>query len=189
MRAAARERCISAERSREIAASEAAAWEGRIADRPFVLLSQPTLFDPSRAPAGRHVAWGYCHVPRGIDRRHARPHRASDRTIRAGVPRLRARAIDPDAGATSKRTTPNLVGGDIAAGVTDLRQFFTRPTLADLLDAGEGAVHLFGLHAARRRRARHVRILRREARARGSLRTPVDEGLAAQRNPLAVPGA
>src|ERR1700737_4919135 len=47
----------------EIAASENAAWEGRVVDRPFVLLSQPTLFDPSRAPIGNHVAWGYCHVP------------------------------------------------------------------------------------------------------------------------------
>ena len=82
----------------EIAASETAAWRGRIADRPFVLLSQPTLFDPSRAPAGKHVAWGYCHVPRGIDRRHARPHRAADRAIRARLPRLRARAIGDDAG-------------------------------------------------------------------------------------------
>ena len=49
----------------EIAASEQRAWDGRTAERPFVLLSQPTLFDPSRAPAGQHVAWGYCHVPNG----------------------------------------------------------------------------------------------------------------------------
>ena len=51
----------------EIAASEYAARHGRIADRPFVLLSQPTLFDSTRAPAGKHIAWAYCHVPNGSE--------------------------------------------------------------------------------------------------------------------------
>ena len=53
----------------EIARSERDAWEGRPSERPFILLTQPTLFDPSRAPAGRHVAWAYCHVPHasGVD--------------------------------------------------------------------------------------------------------------------------
>src|SRR5262249_51641835 len=49
----------------EIAESERAAWEGRTVDRPFVLLAQPSIFDASRAPAGKHTAWGYCHVPSG----------------------------------------------------------------------------------------------------------------------------
>src|SRR5207237_1528957 len=49
----------------EIGRSERDAWEGRTSDRPFVLLTQPTLFDASRAPAGRHIAWAYCHVPHG----------------------------------------------------------------------------------------------------------------------------
>src|SRR5262249_20349669 len=47
----------------EIAASERDPWRGRIAARPFVILAQHSLFDPSRAPAGRHTAWAYCHVP------------------------------------------------------------------------------------------------------------------------------
>ena len=49
----------------EIAASERAPWQGVIAEKPFVLLSQPTLFDPARAPGGKHIAWAYCHVPNG----------------------------------------------------------------------------------------------------------------------------
>ncbi len=47
----------------EIATSERDAWEGRVTERPFVLVTQPSLFDPTRAPAGKHTAWAYCHVP------------------------------------------------------------------------------------------------------------------------------
>jgi phytoene dehydrogenase-like protein len=111
----------------EITASEKGAWEGNIVDRPFVLLSQPTLFDPSRAPSGKHVAWGYCHVPGAstvnmLDR--------VEHQIERFAPGFRDRVL-----ARSVRTpadieahNANLVGGDIGAGVTDLRQFFTRPT-------------------------------------------------------------
>ena len=53
------------DRMEEIAASESAAWRGEIAERPFVLLAQPSLFDPSRAPAGKHTLWAYCHTPNG----------------------------------------------------------------------------------------------------------------------------
>ncbi|HEX4682217.1 MAG TPA: NAD(P)/FAD-dependent oxidoreductase, partial [Gemmatimonadaceae bacterium] len=49
----------------EIAASERDAWSDRVSEQPFVLMSQPTMLDPSRAPAGKHIAWGYCHVPSG----------------------------------------------------------------------------------------------------------------------------
>ena len=49
----------------DIASAEIAPWSNRVSERPFVLLAQPTLFDPSRAPAGQHTAWGYCHVPNG----------------------------------------------------------------------------------------------------------------------------
>jgi phytoene dehydrogenase-like protein len=111
----------------EIAASEKVIWEGGIVDRPFVLLSQPTLFDPSRAPVGKHVAWGYCHVPRAstvnmLDR--------IERQIERFAPGFRERVLARSvlAPADIETHNANLVGGDIAAGVTDLRQFFTRPT-------------------------------------------------------------
>ena len=111
----------------EIAASEQAAWNGRIADRPFVLLSQPTLFDPSRAPEGKHVAWGYCHVPIGstVDMLER-----IERQIERFAPGFRdcviARSTMTPADIEARNA--NLVGGDIGSGATDLRQFFTRPT-------------------------------------------------------------
>jgi phytoene dehydrogenase-like protein len=111
----------------EIAASEAAAWSRQIADRPFVLLSQPTMFDPSRAPAGAHVAWGYCHVPSAstVDMLER-----IERQIERFAPGFRdcvlARSILTPADIESNNA--NLVGGDIGAGVADLRQFFARPT-------------------------------------------------------------
>jgi phytoene dehydrogenase-like protein len=111
----------------EIAASEKAAWEGRIADRPFVLVSQPTLFDPSRAPSGKHVAWGYCHLP-GASTVNMLDH--VEQQIERFAPGFRdcvlARSVMTPADIEAHNA--NLVGGDIAAGVTNLRQFFTRPT-------------------------------------------------------------
>lgn len=111
----------------EIAASEKAAWEGRIADRPFVLLSQPSVFDASRAPAGRHVVWAYCHVPTGSTENMVE---RIERQIERFAPGFRdcvlARSIMSPADIEAHNA--NLVGGDIAAGVADLRQFFIRPT-------------------------------------------------------------
>ena len=111
----------------EIAASERAAWEGRVSERPFVLLAQQSLFDPSRAPEGRHTAWGYCHVPSGttIDRLPA-----IEAQIERFAPGFRDRVLARHVmtPADLERRNPNFVGGDIAAGVTDISQFFTRPT-------------------------------------------------------------
>jgi phytoene dehydrogenase-like protein len=111
----------------EIASSERESWEGRIVDRPFVLLSQPTLSDPSRAPMGKHVAWGYCHVPAAstvsmLDR--------IEQQIERFAPGFRERVLARSimTPADIEAHNGNLIGGDIAAGVTDLRQFFTRPT-------------------------------------------------------------
>jgi phytoene dehydrogenase-like protein len=111
----------------EIAHSEADVWAGRVNERPFVLLTQPTLADPSRAPAGRHIAWAYCHVPNGstVD---ALP--LIERQIERFAPGFRdcvlARAVRTPA--TIARDNANLVGGDIGAGVSDVRQFIFRPT-------------------------------------------------------------
>jgi phytoene dehydrogenase-like protein len=111
----------------ELAASERHAWHGRQSPRPFVLLSQPTLFDPSRAPAGKHVAWTYCHVPHGST---ADMLPQIEQQIERYAPgfrdRVLARAVMRPADV--ERYNPNYVGGDIGAGITDLRQLFTRPT-------------------------------------------------------------
>ncbi|HZP48735.1 MAG TPA: NAD(P)/FAD-dependent oxidoreductase [Vicinamibacterales bacterium] len=111
----------------EIAASERDAWSGRISDRPFVLLTQPSLFDATRAPAGKHTAWAYCHVPHGstvdmLDRIEAQIERFAP-GFRG---RVLARAVTTPA--DLERRNANLVGGDIAMGVTDLAQLFARPT-------------------------------------------------------------
>ena len=110
----------------EIAAAERAPGEGRVADRPFVLLAQQSLFDPARAPAGKHTAWAYCHVPNGstVD--------VTDR-IEAQVERFAPGFRERIAGrhvmapADLEARNPNLVGGDINGGVQDLRQILGRP--------------------------------------------------------------
>jgi len=111
----------------EIARSERDAWSGRIAERPFVLLAQHSLFDDTRAPAGKHTAWTYCHVP----------HASSvdmlpriEQQIERFAPGFRDRVIGRHVmtPADFERYNPNLVGGDIGAGVADLRQLFARPT-------------------------------------------------------------
>jgi phytoene dehydrogenase-like protein len=111
----------------EIAASEQAAWTGQVVDRPYVLLSQPTVVDPSRTPAGKHVAWAYCHVPGGstidmLDRIEGQIERFAPGFRDCVLARSVRTPADIEA------DNPNFVGGDIAGGVTDLRQFFTRPT-------------------------------------------------------------
>jgi phytoene dehydrogenase-like protein len=111
----------------EIADSERAAWAGEHSARPFVVLAQPSLFDPTRAPAGKHTAWGYCHVPNGssvdmMERVEAQIERFAP-GFRGLV--LARSAMGP---ALIESHNANFVGGDIAAGAADWRQFFARPT-------------------------------------------------------------
>jgi phytoene dehydrogenase-like protein len=107
----------------EIVASE----RHHTSDSPFVLLAQPSLFDPTRAPAGQHTAWAYCHVPNGSadDRLEA-----IERQIERFAPGFRdcilARSISPPA--ALERWNPNMIGGDLSAGAMDLRQLLFRPT-------------------------------------------------------------
>ena len=110
----------------EIAASEEAVSNGEHPARPFVLLVQPTLFDPTRAPAGKHTAWAYCHVPNGSSRDMTEAIEAQVERFAPGFKDLiTARsAMGP---AEVERRNPNYVGGDINGGVQDLRQLFTRP--------------------------------------------------------------
>ncbi len=111
----------------EIANSEDAMRHGRHAERPFVLLAQPTLFDPTRVPEGRHVAWAYCHVPNGsefdmLPRLEAQIERFADGF---GGCVLARKVLSPT---LLERMDANLVGGDIGGGAVDLRQFLFRPT-------------------------------------------------------------
>lgn len=110
----------------EVAAAERAAWDGRLSDRPFVLLTQPSLFDPIRAPAGQHTAWGYCHVPHGSTANMTEQIEAQVERFAPGFRDLiLARHVtDP---AAMERHNPNYVGGDITGGVADWWQLFTRP--------------------------------------------------------------
>ncbi|MGA8940585.1 MAG: NAD(P)/FAD-dependent oxidoreductase, partial [Acidobacteriaceae bacterium] len=111
----------------EIAHSEHDAFYGRLSDHPFVLVVQPSLFDPARAPEGKHTAWAYCHVPSGsiVDRTEA---------IEAQITRyapdfrdciLARRASNAEALAT---WNPNLIAGDISGGAMTLSQLLIRPT-------------------------------------------------------------
>ena len=110
----------------EIAASEAAPARGEIAERPYVLLAQQSLFDPTRAPAGQHTAWAYCHVPNGsrVDMTE-RIELQVERFAPGFRERILARsALGP---ADLERHNPNNVGGDINGGAATLSQLFTRP--------------------------------------------------------------
>jgi phytoene dehydrogenase-like protein len=145
----------------EIAESESAVARGLVAERPFVLAAQPTLFDATRAPEGKHVLWAYCHVPNGS---------AVDMTerIEAQIERFApgfrdcvlARHVSTPA--ALEAIDANLLGGDIGGGALSLKQFFLRPTLHSYV-TGEpklylcsastppgGGVHgMCGFHAAK----------------------------------------
>jgi len=111
----------------EIADAEATVASGRPAERPYVLLAQPTLFDPSRAPAGKHTVWAYCHVPLGSTVDMAPRIEAQIERFAPGFrDRILARAVSTPGDIEARNA--NYAGGDIGAGAADLRQFFTRPT-------------------------------------------------------------
>ena len=110
----------------EIAASEADAVAGRHSDRPFVLVSQPSVVDPTRAPEGRHVLWAYCHVPHGSTVDHSAAIEAQIERFAPGF-RDRVLARSVMTAADVERHNPNLVGGDIAGGALDGTQLLFRP--------------------------------------------------------------
>jgi len=110
----------------EVAAAEAMAARGQHPERPFIILTQPSLFDPSRAPADRHTAWAYCHVPNGsdvdmTDRIESQIERFAP-GFRDSI--LARHVMNPRA---FERYNANYVGGDINGGAQDLWQLFTRP--------------------------------------------------------------
>ncbi|MBP6803791.1 MAG: NAD(P)/FAD-dependent oxidoreductase [Chloroflexi bacterium] len=110
----------------EIALSERLVWQGGVAERPFTLVTQQSLFDDTRAPAGKHTGWAYCHVPNGSAADMTAAIEAQIERFAPGfrdciLARHTMTALD------YQRYNPNYVGGDINGGVQNWRQLFTRP--------------------------------------------------------------
>lgn len=145
----------------EILQSEKAAWRGDPNNTPFVLVCQPSLFDSTRGPAGKHTLWAYCHVPHGSNRDMSEQIENQIERFAPGFRKLvLARSVMSPV--DLEQHNPNLVGGDINGGAQILRQMFTRPTLRNYrtpLDGiylcssstppGGGVHGMCGYHAAR----------------------------------------
>ena len=144
----------------EIAAYERAVCGHTAAQRPFILVAQPSLFDSSRAPEGQHTAWAYCHVPHASTADMTEPIESQVERFAPGF-RARILARHTFSPAELERHNANLVGGDITGGAQDLRQFILRPTrlfyrtpiegvyLCSSSTPPGGAVHgMCGFHAA-----------------------------------------
>ncbi|HEY2963715.1 MAG TPA: NAD(P)/FAD-dependent oxidoreductase [Pyrinomonadaceae bacterium] len=145
----------------EIEASESAVWAGKCSDRPYVLVAQPSLFDSSRAPEGKHTLWAYCHVPNGSNMDMTeRIENQIERFAPGFRSRILSRSVMPPAQLESNNA--NLVGGDINGGVQTLSQLFTRPTVhtyrtplenvyicSSSTPPGGGVHGMCGYHAAR----------------------------------------
>jgi phytoene dehydrogenase-like protein len=112
--------------TKEIATAERDVWNGRESERPYVLAVQPSRFDSTRAPVGKHTLWAYCHVPNGstFDMRER-----IEGQIERFAPGFRDCIDDRHVmfPADLERGNANLVGGDIAGGAADLAQIFARP--------------------------------------------------------------
>ena len=112
----------------EIAAGEQLASAGGYPEKPFVLLAQQSLFDPSRAPEGKHTAWAYCHVPNGstADRTDA-----IENQVERYAPGFKDQILAKSTmnSAQIEAYNPNYIGGDINGGIIDIGQLFTRPAL------------------------------------------------------------
>ncbi len=110
----------------EVAAGEAAVGRGEHPERPFILLSEQSLFDRTRAPEGKHTVWAYCHVPNGSS--FDMTERIEGQ-IERFAPGFKNRVLAKTTAGTAEleRWNPNLIGGDINGGYMDLRQLFTRP--------------------------------------------------------------
>lgn len=113
----------------EIAAGEEAAWKGNHSERPFILLAQPSLFDASRAPVGRHTAWAYCHVPNGSTRDMTKVIEAQVERFAPGFGDV-VLARSTRNCAQMEASNENLIGGDIGGGANTLPQILFRPTFS-----------------------------------------------------------
>jgi len=110
----------------EVSAGESVVGRGEHPERPFILLAQQSLFDPTRAPEGKHTVWAYCHVPNGSTFDMTERIEAQIERFASGFRDL-ILAKSVAGTADLERWNPNLVGGDINGGYMDLRQLFTRP--------------------------------------------------------------
>jgi phytoene dehydrogenase-like protein len=113
----------------EIAEAESQVAHGREPDTPFLLLSQPTLFDPSRAPVGRQIVWLYTHVPSGSKRDMTE---LIEKQLTRFAPGFKDRVLSRHVSSPAdlERLNPNLVGGSITGGANSLWQLIARPTLS-----------------------------------------------------------
>ncbi len=109
-----------------IAKNELAVWNNQIPAEPFVLVTQPSLFDDTRAPAGKHVAWAYCHVPNGytVDMSDA-----IERQIEKAAPGFQSKILGRHVltAPELQRYNVNFIGGDISGGAMNMWQFLARP--------------------------------------------------------------
>jgi phytoene dehydrogenase-like protein len=148
----------------DIVRGEEQTWRGGHPEKPFVLLAQQSIFDATRAPASRHTAWAYCHVPNGS---------VADKTtiienqVERFAPGFRDRILERHVMNTAQIESynPNYIGGDINGGAIDIGQLFTRPALrfspyrtsargiylcSSSTPPGGGVHGMCGWHAARR---------------------------------------
>lgn len=148
----------------EIAAAERSTAQGNLPDNPFVLLAQPGITDPSRAPEGKQVVWAYCHVPNGSTQDRSA---AIEAQIERFAPGFRDRILARHTYNTAEMESynPNYIGGDINGGAQTISQLFTRPALrcspyktsakglylcSSATPPGGGVHGMCGYHAARR---------------------------------------
>jgi phytoene dehydrogenase-like protein len=111
-----------------VALSEREIWQNKAPPNPFVIVAQPTLFDDTRAPKGKHIAWAYCHIPNGFPGDMTAQIEAQIERFAPGFREIiLARSIQNTT--DLERLNPNLVGGDITGGAQVLSQIFTRPAL------------------------------------------------------------
>jgi phytoene dehydrogenase-like protein len=149
---------------KEIADTEQQSWDGKIVEKPFVLLTQPSVFDPTRAPEGKHTAWAYCHVPNGST---VGMTNAIEKQVERFAPGFRGRILARHTYNAMQmgEYNPNYIGGDINGGVIDIGQLFTRPALrwspyrtsakglyicSSSTPPGGGVHGMCGYHAAKR---------------------------------------
>jgi len=112
----------------EIAEGEREVWEGKHPEKPFVILAQQSLFDPTRAPAGHQTGWAYCHVPNGSDVDMTERIENQVERFAPGFRDLILKRFTRTA-AEFEGYNANYVGGDINGGVQDASQLFARPAL------------------------------------------------------------